>query len=121
VEHQFYKSECGKYICRSQGAAQFEAWTTDGCLHWRNDNRIVTWADEKAVRHPMAYSVGGYQAEMTGQKKGSFTLNLLHCNITEVIKPGTGNTVIESVDVVFRRKIPVQNVPRWMKLISCKE
>jgi len=113
---QLFLSECGKYLCRlTQGGGCFEAWTIDGCIHWEDDRRIRTWADQAKFRRPMVYAVGGYSAEMTGQKRGSFTLNLLHCDVTKEIIAGTGNTIIESLDVVFRRKIPPQNTPRWLK------
>jgi hypothetical protein len=113
----FYKSECGRYICRvsARGSGNFEAWTLDGSLHWRDDNRYFTWADQGKYRHPMAYAVGGYSAEMTGQKRGSFTLNLLHCDVTKEIEPFKGNTIIGSLDIVFRRKVPLQNVPKWLR------
>lgn len=113
----FYKSEDGNYICRSVhgGGWPYEVWTTDGCLHWRNDNRMKTWADEQKFNHPMAYCVGGFSAELTGQKPGSFTLDLLHCDTTKVVQPLKGNTVIESLAIVFRRKVPLQNVPVWLK------
>ena len=112
-----YKSECGQYLCRSVSTStggNYEAWSIDGCIHWRHDNRIRTWADEKKFNRPMAYCVGGYSCEKTGQKKGSFTLSLLHCDTTKVLKPFSGNTIIESIEVVFRRKVPVQNVPKWL-------
>lgn len=111
----FWRSECGGYLCRPFGGGNFEAWTADGSLHWRNDNRINTWADQKRFRHPMAYCVGGYSAEKTGQKTGSFTLNLLHCDVTKLVEPFRGNTIIDSMDVVFRRKIPPQNLPKWIR------
>ncbi len=118
----YYKSECGKYICRPTkregGGGLYEAWTVDGCIHWRDDNRLRTCKDSYLYRFPMAYAVGGYSATTTGQKPGSFTLSLLHCDHTKVIEPFKGNTVIESLDVVFRRKIPIQNVPRWLKGVS---
>jgi hypothetical protein len=113
-----YKSDCGRYLCRPVnrhgGGGTYEAWTIDGCIHWRDDNRIRTWADEKRM-YPMVYSVGGYSATLTGQKPGSFTLNLLHCDVSKVVIPGLGNTIIESLDIVFRRKVPPQNVPHWLK------
>ena len=111
-----YKSECGKYICRAlDGAGTFEAWTVDGSIHWRNDNRIQTWKDAAKPSHPMERCVGGYSAATTGQKKGSFTLNLLRCDTTKIIEPFKGNTIIESLDIVFLRKVPSQNVPQWAK------
>src|SRR5690348_6254239 len=111
----FFKSECGEYLCRYVGhGGSYEAWTADGCIHWRHDNRIRTWADQDKYNHPMAYAVGAFSAERVGQKKGSFTLNLLHCDTTKVIEPFKGNTVLESVNIVFRRKIPFQQLPRWL-------
>jgi len=110
-----FLSECGMYLCRYLGdGAQFEAWTRDGARHWRHDNRVRTWKESAEARHPMDFSVGGYSAEKTGQKKGSFTLSLLHCDITKFVEPFKGNTVIESLDIVFRRKVPPQNVPHWI-------
>lgn len=114
---QFYKSEDGNYLCRSVrgGGWPYEAWTIDGSIHWRNDNRIRTSGDAERYRHPMAYCVGGYSCQQTGQKKGSFTLDLLHCDTTKIIEPGKGNTVLETLEVVFRRKVPLQHVPKWLK------
>lgn len=114
----FFISECGGYLCRSLSGGHFEAWTIDGCIHWRNDNRLRTSKDLHPYRHPMAYSVGGYSAEQTGQKPGSFTLNLMHCDTTQEIIPFRGNTIIESLAVVFRKKVPMQHVPRWLKGIK---
>lgn len=112
----FYLSECGKYICRYLGdGGKFEAWTIDGSRHWRHDNRIRTWKDSEQPRHPMDFAVGGYSATMDGQKKGSFTLKLLHCDVTKIIEAGSGNTIIEALDVVFRRKVPPQNIPHWIR------
>lgn len=114
--NKFYKSEDGNYICRFlEWAGSYEAWTKDGCIHWRKDNRINTRADAAKYRYPMVYAVGGYSCEKLGQKKGSFTLTLLHCDTTKVIEPFKGNTVIESIAVVFRRRLPPQNVPRWLR------
>jgi hypothetical protein len=112
-----YKSECGQYFCRvsPRGWGNFEAWTLDGSLHWRDDNRHFTWADEGRYRHPMAYAVGAFSAETTGQKSGSFTLTLLHCDVAKEIQPYQGNTIIESLDVVFRRKVPPQHQPKWLR------
>jgi hypothetical protein len=113
---EFFKSECGRFLCRYLGTGgNYEAWTADGCIHWRHDNRIQTWADQEKYKYPMVYSVGGYSAEKVGQKKGSFTLTLLHCDTTKAIEPFKGNTIIESVDIVFRRKVPAQHVPKWLR------
>lgn len=113
----FYKSEDGNYICRSVGGGggHYEVWSIDGCIHWRHENRIRTYADAEKYNHPMVYAVGGYSCEKLGQKKGSFTLNLLHCDTAKVVEPFKGNTVIESLHVVFRRKVPMQHVPHWLK------
>jgi hypothetical protein len=111
----FYKSDCGKYICRDTGGCNFEAWTVDGCFHWRNDNRVRTLGDLPTYVHPMVYAVGGYSGERTGQREGSFTLTLLHCDPSKTIEPYKGNTIIESLDAVFRRKVPMQHVPHWLK------
>lgn len=110
-----FLSECGGYLCRvsDRGRGNYEAWTRDGSIHWRDDNRYRTFKDSVRI-HPMAYAVGGFSAEKTGQKKNSFTLTLLHCDVKQIIEPFTGNTIIESIDVVFRRKIPAQNVPFWL-------
>lgn len=111
-----YLSECGEYLCRATRCwGNFEAWTRDGSIHWRDDSRIRTWADQRRFRHPMVYAVGGYSAEKTGQKKDSFTLNLLHCDTAKIVEPFTGNTIIDARDIVFRRKLPPQNVPRWIQ------
>jgi hypothetical protein len=112
---RYYLSECGGYVARYIESGRFEVWTRDGARHWRHDNRIRTWKEAAQPLHPMEFSVGGYSAEKTGQKKGSFTLHLCHCDITKFIESWKGNTVIESLDIVFRRRIPLQNVPHWLK------
>lgn len=110
-----FLSECGNYICRSvRWGGHFEAWTIDGSIHWRDDDRYCRTLKLKYLEFPMERAIGGYSAEKTGQKSGSFTLNLLRCDTTKRIEPLTGNTVIESLDVVFRRKVPPQNVPKWI-------
>lgn len=109
-----YKSECGRYLCRAPRMwGSFEAWDIDGLTHWRDDDRVKSWDDPPL--HPFEYCSGGFQAEMTGQKKGSFTVTLLHCDTHKLIEPWTGNTVIEQQDVVFRRKIPRQNWPKFLR------
>ena len=111
----FFRSECGAYICRSFGNGRYEAWLTDGSLHWVDDDRVKTWEDAKRPMHPLPYGVGGYSARLTGQKPGSFTLNLLHCDVTKFIEPYKGNTIIEARDIVFRRKVRVIHLPKWLK------
>lgn len=115
-----FLSECGGYVCRSHGGGNYEAWTVDGATHWKHDDRVKTWADAKRFRHPLPYGVGGYSAEKTGQKPGSFTLNLLKCNTRMKIKPFTGNTIIESRDVVFRRKVNRGHVASWLRKLNAK-
>jgi len=114
-----YLSECGQYICRRlDGCATYEAWTIDGALHWRNDARIHTWAEAAQPRHPMAYAVGGWSCATTGQKKGSFTLSLLHCDHTKFVDAYKGNTIIESLHIVFRRKIQANHIPAWLRRLG---
>jgi hypothetical protein len=117
-----YKSECGGYLCRStRDGGRYEAWTRDGAIHWKDDDRIKTWEDEKKASHPLEYCVVGFSAQMTGQKKGSFTLSLAHCDITAIIKPWTGNTIIESRKIVFRRRVPAQCIPHFIRQVSDDE
>lgn len=113
---EVFKSECGGYLCRAPKTwGSFEAWTIDGSIHWSQDDRIKTWDDNKLDWHPLEYCSGGFSAQMTGQKKGSFTVTLLRCDTSKVIKPWTGNTVIEKMDVVFRRRVPRQNWPWFLR------
>jgi hypothetical protein len=109
-----YRSECGGYLCRSIDGF-YEAWTADGATHWKNDNRVQTREDAEKFNRPLKYSVGSYSCERAGQKKGSFTLGLLHCNTRKKIKPFTGNTIIEQREVVFRRRLPFRQTPHWFK------
>ena len=106
----WFLSECGTYVCRAIPGlgCDFEAWTIDGLIHWENDDRIQTWEDARKPRHPLPYAVGGYSAEKIGQKPRSFTLSLLHCDTAKIIDPYRGNTILEKVDVVFRRRL------RWI-------
>ncbi len=113
---EIYKSECGGYLCRAPRCwGSFEAWTIDGLIHWRQDDRIKTWDDNNLDWHPFEYCTGGFSAQMTGQKKGSFTVTLLHCDTSIVIVPWTGNTVVEKQDIVFRRRVPHQNWPKFLR------
>ena len=111
---EMYLSECGGYVCRATPGS-YEAWTIDGSLHWRDDDRIKTWADAKRRRHPLPYGVGGFSCELPGQKHGSFTLKLLHCDTRKYIKPYAGNTIIEALDVVFRRQIQSNHTTSWLR------
>lgn len=104
-ESSLYRSECGKFLCRMHGGGCGEAWTADGKTHWVNDT--------SNSNRPQPFCVGGYSCAMNGQKKGSFTLNLLRCNPRKKIIPLTGNTIIESQDVVFRKMVPGIHMPRW--------
>lgn len=106
MNRHWYLSECGRYVCRvTTSWGSFEAWTVDGLVHWQDDDRVRTWEDARKPMHPLPYGVGGYSATITGQKKGSFTLTLLRCDVNKIIEPFKGNTIIESLDVVFRRKL----------------
>lgn len=119
--NRFFISECGGYVCRvapGDSWGSFEAWTVDGSIHWENDQRIKTWEDAREPRHPLPFGVGGYSATKTGQKKGSFTLNLLRCDTTMIIEPYKGNTIIESLDVVFRRKVPAGHYAAWKRRLG---
>lgn len=117
-----YKSECGGYLCRAPRCwGSFEAWTIDGSTHWRDDDRFKTWDDQKLDWHPFEYCSGGLSAQITGQKKGSFTVTLLHCDISKVIVPWTGNTVVDKQDIVFRRKVPRQNYPKFLRAAPLKD
>jgi hypothetical protein len=109
-EGSLFRSDCGKFLCRLSGGGCGEAWTVDGKTHWINDT-------SNPVR-PAPYCVGAYSCEKLGQKKGSFTLNLLRCNTRKKIIPLTGNTIIESQDVVFRRRVPGIHMPRWASRIT---
>jgi hypothetical protein len=120
-ETSLYKSECGEYLCRlpfGESWGNFEAWTADGKTHWLNDDRIKTWDDREKHKNPLPYCVGGYSAEMTGQKKDSFTLTLLQCDPSKEVEPFTGNTIIEKRYVVFRRRVPSIFMPRWASRIT---
>lgn len=114
-----YKSECGEYVCRYLcDVARFDAWTFDGHIHWLDDDRIKTFADEKLDWPALKYAIGGYSAQMTGQKKGSFTLDLLICDPNKIIIPWKGNTVIETRNIVFRRKIPPQHAGALLRRLN---
>ncbi|MFL6314770.1 MAG: hypothetical protein ACJ71W_21910 [Terriglobales bacterium] len=93
-ESALYKSECGGYYCRVTDCwGNFEAWTIDGKTHWHHDDRIKTWEDAAKPHRPLEYCVGGFSAEMGGQKKHSFTLTLLRCDTNKIIEPYQGNTI----------------------------
>lgn len=116
TQHAIYKSECGAYLCRFvRWGGHYEAWTSDGAIHWQDDSRIQTKEDRARYPYPLAYCVGSYSAARYDQPKGSFTLQLLHCDTTQRIEPFTGNTVREARAIVFRRKVPRQHWPRWLR------
>ena len=117
--NEMYVSECGGYVCRHvPGPGNYEAWTVDGSIHWRHDNRIQTWADARKPRHPMVYAVGGWSCEKTGQKKGSFTLDLCHCDVTKLVDSFTGNTLLETRLVVFRRKVQSNHIAACLRRLG---
>jgi hypothetical protein len=118
MKRNLFRSECGGFFCRAsatRGWGSFEVWSADGKTHWRCDDRIKCWADNELAWHPFEFCTGGFSAEKMGQKAGSFTVTLLHCDTGKVIIPWTGNTVIESRDVVFRRRVPPQNWPKFLR------
>lgn len=111
-----YKSECGGYLCRvTRCWGNFEAWSIDGLIHWRDDDRIKAWEDHELDWYPFEYCTGGFSAEKTGQKSGSFTVSLLRCDTQKIFIPWTGNTVIERREIVFRRKVAPQNYPKFLR------
>jgi hypothetical protein len=69
----------------------------------------------------MVYQLGGYSCTKLGQKKGSFTLNLLHCDPSVKIISFAGNTIIDKRDVVFRRKIQSNHVKSVLRKIGAAE
>lgn len=89
----------------------------DGAIHWRRDDRFKSWDDHKLDWHPFEYCTGGFSAEKPGQKKGSFTVTLLRCDTQKIITPWTGNTVIEKQEIIFRRRVPRQNYPQFLRPI----
>jgi hypothetical protein len=111
-----YRSECDAYVCHwlGQGGA-YEAWTIDGDIHWHHDDRIQKRGDCERYPYPLDSMVVAYSAERYDQKQGSFTLRLAHCDPSKVIVPWTGNTILEQREVVFRRRVPWQQTPRWLK------
>ena len=116
--NEMYISECRGYVCRRVGSGEYEAWTADGSIHWRYDTRIQTWADARKPRHPMVYAVGGWCCEQTGQKPGSFTLDLCHCDVTGFVTAFTGNTLLDKRRVVFRRKIQPNHIAACLRRLG---
>lgn len=111
-----YKSECGGYLCRATRCwGSFEAWTIDGSVHWRDDDRFKSWEDHELEWHMFEYCTGNFSAQKTGQKNGSFTVDLLRCDTGKILIPWTGNTVIERQEIVFRRKVAPQNYPKFLR------
>ena len=112
--YRVHLSECGKYyaVRFRKESTPSEAWSRDGKIHWVDGPRSTSWTD----RHfAVPYMVGGWSSEMPGQKAGSFTLRLLCCDARKIIEPFTGNTIIDQFDCVFRRKVPAQNVPKFLR------
>jgi hypothetical protein len=87
-------------------------WTSNGCIHWREDSR------RPLCEYPIVYCVGGYSCQKNGQKKGSFTINLLHCDTSIKILTLKGNTIIDQKDVVFRRKVQSNHVNAALRKIG---
>ncbi len=115
MKGELFISDCGGYYARDLGNAYFEAWTENGTIHWRENNR------RPICEYPMVYSIGGYSCQKLGQKKGSFTLSLLHCDPSVKIITFMGNTIIDEKDVVFRRKVQSNHVKAVLKKIGAAE
>jgi hypothetical protein len=112
VRGKLFISDCGGYYCRALGNAHFEVWTSNGTIHWREDSR------RPLCEYPIVYCVGGYSCQKKGQKEGSFTLNLLHCDTQIKILVFKGNTIIDQKDVVFRRRIQSNHVNSVLRKIG---
>lgn len=116
MNYRLYRSECGRYLCLTRWSkercAWQEAWSKDGKIHWTDGPKVHEWG-ARLFAHP--FQVGGYSAEKAGQKKGSFTLTLLCCDARKIVEPWTGNTIVDGFDCVFRRKIPLQNYPAFIR------
>ena len=115
MKGQLFISDCGGYYARDLGGCNFEVWTSNGCIHYRDENR------RPMCEYPMVYQLGGYSCTKLGQKKGSFTLNLLHCNTSIKIITFSGNTIIDKKDVVFRRKVQSNHVKAVLRKIGAAE
>lgn len=117
-ESSLFRSECGLYYARHLEGGRYEAWGRDGEPHWRRDDRGYSWDDVKQGVRPLEWQVGSYSAAMHGQKPGTFTLGLLRCDTTKIVEPYTGNTVVESRKVEFRRRVPGIHMPRWASRLT---
>lgn len=107
------RSDCDQYLCRMRGwGARYEVWSRDGMTHWVNDDRYDRRAD---TTYPLPFMVGNYSAECYDQPWGTINLQLLQCDSAVKIVPWTGNTVLEARQVSFRRKLPRQQWPAWLK------
>lgn len=117
-----YLSDCGQFICRHIGpCGVFEAWTIDGRTHYQHDGRVKTWDDAKKPRRALRFCVGGYSATLCDQKKGTFNLDLCECNPRKIIKPLTGNTIVRTQLIAFRRRIPRAHWNKWQRRLRWEE
>jgi hypothetical protein len=108
-----YRSDCDGYLCRWLGTSgAYEAWTADGSIHWRHDDLA---RDDPAAAFPPRWMVIRYQAALYDQPRGTFTLTLAHCDVRVRVIPWTGNAVLASRPVTFRRRVPWRQTPRWLK------
>jgi hypothetical protein len=116
-----FLSDCGEYILITKsghGSSYSDVYLRDGSRHWVHDERVKTWKDAKVPRKALPFCIGGYSCTKNGEKKGTFTVTLLDCNTEKEIVPWTGNTVIQSLDVKFRRKIPSNHYAAWKKRLG---
>lgn len=124
-ESNLFVSECGKYLCRKNFSTKdnagflenYEVWTRDKKTHWVGDDRINQEEDWYVGLKALPYVVTSWSCQMTGQKKGSFTLGLTHYDPeTLLVKYATPE--IESRKVVFRKRVPGIHMPRWASRIT---
>lgn len=116
---RMYWSECGEYVLVAEGGVHDgTVYLKDGSRMWIHDRRVKTWDDAKIPRKALPFCIGGYSCQKTGEKKGTFTINLLECDTEKFIEAWTGNTVIRSLNVKFRRKIPSNHHSAWRRKLG---
>ena len=40
MKGQLFISDCGGYYARDLGGCNFEVWTSNGCIHYRDENQM---------------------------------------------------------------------------------
>jgi len=112
VRETIWVSACGQYYARQSWHPDTEVFTQDGRV-WRSGEASENYTPPRAV--------GGINRSYFTRKeiyKGCFKPTLCELDPSVKIIPCTGNAVISSQEVTFRKMIPAIFMPRWASRIT---